>query len=774
MFARIRFLSLAVLGVGISQIHAQNITGTITGVIHDPTGAVVPNATVKVMNIGTSAAFTTAADSGGEYVLRTIPIGDYRIEVQANGFKKYESGGIRLQVDEIARLNVTLVVGSIGESITVSTEVVNVDTTTATIKDVVDQRRIEDLPLNGRNPTQLMQLMAGVTEDVKNLSDLTSGTTYPGVTPVSVNGARGNTTNYILDGANNNDHYTNAPNPMPNPDALQEFSVQTNNFSAEFGRQSGGVVNAVTRSGTNEFHGAAFEYVRNLDLNATNFFAPIVNGAKLTDGLKRNQFGATFGGPVEIPHLYNGHDKTFFFISYQGTRIIQAPTTSSIVVPTVAQRAGFFTKTIKDPFNGGNYPNSQVPASEISPITQQIMQYIPLPSSGNTIFTAAPNNRTDDQGLARGDQQIGSKDRVSVRYFRSVGNTPGWLNPTDVLENQNALYWLNTSFSVTETRIFTPTLTNQVLFSFNRTNGINTPVYPPKTFHDLGINVYSDQYPEWKVGVSSYFTIGTGDTNQFLRDEWQLTDTIRWTRGRHEMSFGGEYARGYGRVINDYRADGTFNFNGGSAPFTGESFADFLVGEFYDYQQGSGEYRNTYFSRIGMFAQDAWRVRSNFTINLGVRWEPFFPYTEANGKLAAWHPGQQSTRYVNASTGIVFPGDAGVPDGGYPIAWRNIAPRVGFAWNVFGDGKTAVRGGYGIFYDQPDTLYMNSQVDQAPFGTVIDTFGNTVNSLQDPYAGTVNPFPASNNPPKNAYFPQYSSQFLFAPQCAIRTCRPGT
>ena len=239
-------------------------------------------------------------------------------------------------MNEIARVDMALEVGAAAETVSVEAQAVTVDTSSPTLKTVVDQKRIEELPLNGRNATQLMRLVAGVVPDPR--ADVTSGTTYPGVTPVSVNGSRANSTNYVLDGAQNNDHYTNAPNPMPNPDALQEFSVQTNNFSAEFGRQSGGLVNAVTKTGTNDIHGSAFEFVRNNALNAANYFAPVVNGKKQSDGLKRNQFGATLGGPVWLPKLYDGHDKTFFFVSYQGTLERRAPTSSNIVVPTAAQR----------------------------------------------------------------------------------------------------------------------------------------------------------------------------------------------------------------------------------------------------------------------------------------------------------------------------------------------------------------------------------------------------------------------------------------------------
>ncbi len=743
--------------------YPQNVTGSLAGVVRDPSGASVPNAAVVAINDGTSASYQAVSNEEGQYAIRTIPVGTYRLQVEAPGFKKYEAKGIRLQVDEIARVDVSLIVGGASETVTVTTEVVRVDTETATLKTVVDTKRIEELPLNGRNATQLMRLVAGVTADPRG--DVTSGTTYPGVTPVSVNGSRANMTNYILDGANNNDHYSNAPNPMPNPDALQEFSVQTNNFSAEFGRQAGGIVNAITKSGTNEFHGSAFEYVRNQALNATNFFSPIVKGSKQQDGLKRNQFGGTLGGPVWVPKLYKGTDKTFFFFSYQGTRLRQAPVQSQIIVPTAAMREGDLSsinKQLKDPFTGLNYPGNRIPASGISPISRQVLEHIPLPTSGNTTFAAAPNNFDEDQLLLRIDQQFTDKNRLTGRWFRSFGETPAYLDPSNYLAQNTGRTWLNSSASLTDTHTFTPNLTNQVLFSFNRTDGLNVPIYPPKTFHDLGINIFTDDKPQWYVSVNGYWgTLNSGDTNRFLRDEYQWTDTLRWTHGKHQLSVGGEYGRGADDVTNNFRANGRFTFNGGSAPFTGDSFGDFLIGKFSDFTQGAGEYRNTRFNRIAMFAQDSWKLKRTFTLDLGARWEPFLPYTDLNGRIAAWHPGQKSQRYVNAPDGVVFVGDSGVPDGGFPITWTNLAPRVGVAWDVFGNGRTSVRGGYGVFFDQPNTISWNNQGDQAPFGTVLSLSGNAVNSFANPYAGAINPFPSSLNPGKDAFFPQFSSQFLY-------------
>jgi outer membrane receptor protein involved in Fe transport len=703
-------------------------------------------------------------------MINTVPVGVYNLTAAIGGFKKFETHGIRLQVNEVVRVDMPLTVGETAETVTVSGSAVNVDSTTATLKTVIDQKRIEDLPLNGRNPTQLMRLVAGVQIDVR--TSVTSGTTYPGVQGVSVNGSRANSTNYVLDGAQNNDHYSAAPNPMPNPDALQEFSVQTNNFSAEFGRQGGGLVNAVTKSGTNEFHGVLFEYLRNKAVNATNRFTPIVkdkNGqdVKLDDGLKRNQYGFTLGGPVTLPKIYNGKDKSFFFFSYQGQRLRRTPSTASVVVPTAAQKRGDFSallpgKVLRDPFGGGVYPNNQIPLSQYNPILKMIADnFIPTPVSGNTISYSTVANYDDDQVLIRGDQQLTAKNRLSGRFWKSWAEQPGSLDPANYLSVGEHRLWNNYSTTITDTHVFSPNVVNNFLFSLNHTNGPVLPIYPAKSFTDLGVKMYNDKQPQYYLTVAGYWgTMNTSDTNDFFRDEYQLNNTVRWSKGKHQITLGGEGGWASGDVVNNFRANGQFTFNG-SAPFTGDSLADFFIGKFSTLVQGIGEYKNTRFKIMAFYADDSWKVNRRLTLNLGLRWDPYFPYTDELGKLSAWRPGQQSTRYKNAPRGVLYPGDPGLPDGGYNTAWNNLGPRLGFAYDVFGDGKTSIRGGYGIFYDRINTLQTNQAATQGPFGTIVNLNGNAVNNFSDPYAGDVNPFPAPLNPPADVKFVLPHVAFLY-------------
>jgi len=742
-----------VLAMPLAMPLAADVTGTITGVVTDATGAVVLRAEISIINTGTNATFRGASDEQGSFSLRTLPIGVYNLTATVRGFRKFEAKGIRVQVNETARVDVGLTVGETAESVTVAAEVTFVDTKSATLKTIVDMERVQDLPLNGRNPVQLMQGAPGV--QIARGADVTSGTTYPGVIPVSVNGGRANTTNYVLDGAQNNDHYSNAANPMPNPDALAEFSVQTNNFSAEFGRNNGGLVNAVTRSGSNALHGTAFEYLRHKALNAANYFSPIVDGKKRDDGLKRNQFGFTIGGPVVVPKLYNGKDKSFFFFSYQTTLLRQTPNLVSRVVPTAAQRRGDFsaiTRPLRDPFGSGNYAGNQIPLSQFNPISRAITEdRLPVPASGNSIAYSTVSNFDDHQVLVRGDQQISARNRLSGRYWKSWADQPASLDPRNYLNTVGGRKWFNHSATATDTHAFSGGLVNQFLFAYNHTDGPVVQIGPEKSLTALGAKMFNDDKPQYHLTVTGYFQINTGDTNNFFRDEYQVSDILRWSSGRHQISVGGEYGNGIGDVVNNFRANGQFNWNG-SAPFTTDALADWFLGKFNGLSQGIGEYKKTRFDMLSFFVQDSMRLTRRVTVDLGMRWEPFFPYTDVDGKLSAWRPGQQSTRYVNAPRGILYPGDAGLPDGGYNTAWRNFGPRLGFAWDVFGDGRTSLRGGYGVFFDRTNTISTNSQANQGPFGTVVNINGNATNSFTDPYAGTTNPFPASLNPPRDVQF----------------------
>ncbi len=756
---RTRLVALALAcanAIVVTPAVAQTTTGAITGVVRDTGGGVIHGVTVKAIHSATATEYTTVSDEAGLYALRGLAPGTYTVVGELSGFQTFKHPDVLVRVNEDIRLDVAMQVGAITETVTVSGQARTVDTVSGTLKTVVDQERIERLPLNGRNPTQLMQLVAGVLPD---RSDLTSGATYPGVRPVSSSGARGNATNYVLDGGSNNDHYSNAPNPMPNPDALQEFSVQTNSFSAEYGRNVGAIVNAVTRAGTNEYHGLGFGYFRHYKFNANNFFTPGVD-----DGLKRSQYGGTFGGPI-------ARNRTFFFGSYQGTNEKRRPTQRSSLVPSAAMRAGDFSaipRAVRNPFTGQPFPNNQVPTSLFSPAAVKIVdEWLPLPNPvGNdnplTLRFPQPMEASDHQYLGRVDHTFTDNHRAYGRFWVSRASTPPVLETGNILTSAFGRTWQNTVAAFNDTYLLGPNLLNNLVVTFNRTNNRNFQIYPPD-YSTLGINVYNDSTPQWVFNVSGYFGINSGDTNTFLRNEFQFVDTVRWTKGRHEVAAGVDYSYGQGDIVNNFRANGRFTFSN-AAPFSGDALVDFFLGKFSSFEQAIGEYKNTRMHFFATFIQDTFRVNRQLTLNLGLRWDPFFPYTDVNNRLACYRPGEKSQVYVNAPVGIVYPGDPACPDGGYETSWSDFGPRVGVAYDPFGDGKSSVRAGYGMYYDRPNTISTNSPANQGPFGTLVSFPGDAVNNMADPYAGRVNPFPADPfNVPSDVQFFLPHSAFSYDP-----------
>src|SRR3954468_19887447 len=420
--------------------------GTIVGTVTDQSGAVVAGAKVTISDPATGQSRDEITNDQGYYVVPSLKPAPYDVSIAASGFGVYTQKNVVLQADQTATVNTTLSFGRSAETVLVTAEPPQVNTTTATMSEVVEQRRVVDLPLNGRNAASLLLVVAGAAPAPASDVDQGNTKTFPGAVTVSTNGSRQNQVSFRLDGANNNDLYTNANQPFPFPDALQEFSVQTSNYGARYGGNAGGVVNVVTKSGTNGLHGDAFEFVRNAVFNSRNYFAAT------RDQLKRNQFGGTIGGPVIIPKLYNGKDKTFFFFGYQGTRIRNVGNTQSATLPTAAERTGDFSALLNannpaNPFkraiqvrdrNGAIIPGNIIPSSLFDPAAVSFYRYIPVPTSANGLtFFSQPIAQNFKEFLTRGDHSFSEHDRLSLRYFYDQFDNQGFIDRTNVLSYQN-------------------------------------------------------------------------------------------------------------------------------------------------------------------------------------------------------------------------------------------------------------------------------------------------------------------------------------------------
>jgi hypothetical protein len=739
----VRMIILAVSAA--SCLLGADTTGGITGKISDQSGARVPGAKLSVTAPATGLTRETTSASDGGYLLTSLPPGDYTLTVQLDGFQTYQQRGITVVANGTANVVVTLAVGSTADHVTVEANADLVDTTSGTLRQTIDANKIMELPLPARNAATLILLTPGTADlsagNARGAGDTTLTFRYPGAQSVTSSGSRADGVNYQLDGGSNRDPYLNVNNPFPNPDALEEFSVQTNNFSAEHGSATGAIVSIVTKSGTNEFHGSAFEYLRNGNLNARNFFM------EDHDILKRNQFGGTLGGPV-------AKNKLFFFGSYQKTIVRNIGGSSTAVVPTAAQRLGDFSassKSIIDPTTGDPFPGSRIPQDRFNAVSKKLLSMLPVSTSADgRIYYQKPDNEGEDQVLGRVDY-LTSKSKLYGRYFYSRYTIDPVMGTTsDLIKATIGYRYLNQGFSINHTYTASPTVLNSLQVSYNR-NDTNLLSGAPFTLTDQGVNVaVPADVKEIKLSVSGYFSISTSRPAPVERRSTQVSDTLYVQRDRHQMSFGGEMMRMQAYDGNPYREAGAFTFRSKGTLGTHNALSDFLVGSLDQLQQGGGEWgTRAYWSR-SLFFQDNFRVLPNLTLNLGVRWDPYTPPMEIDNKSSCWAPGQQSTRYPNAPVGYIYGGDDGCPDGGSDSHWGQFAPRIGFAYNVGGHGKTTIRGGIGLSYQPPFLEAFNQMNATAPYSPQVNLVRSQHKSMtfDDPYGstGTANPFPAAYGP----------------------------
>jgi hypothetical protein len=755
--SRSTFSSLLLLSISIlcwlalpSPAKAQAVAiAQVAGNVTDPTGGAIANAQVRMIETERQAVHTTVTNAQGQYVLPGLPVGPYRLEVSVSGFKDYAQTGIVLQVNNNVQINVAMQVGSLSEKVEVNATASMVETKENSISSIVDQRGINDLPLNGRQATQLILTLGAASYG--DAGD-TGSKTFFSSTRISVAGGQGNGTAYLLDGGDNTDAMSNVNLPFPFPDALQEFSVETSAVSSRFGIHPGATVNVVTKSGSNALHGDFFEYLRNGDLNARNFFA-------LTrDSLKRNQFGGTVGGKVI-------RDKLFFFGGYQGTVNRSNPPSSSTNIPTAAMLAGDFSaiaacqgKPVLNPSTGVPFPNNQVPTGLLNTVAKTVAtQYLPISAAdqcGKVTF-GIPITGDENQYIGRVDWLQNSKHTVFGRYFVDTFKNPATYDGKNLLTTTQAgNLEMAQSLTVGDNYVFGPGTLNSFHATFNRRRDDRGPTSIPINPTMLGINIYSAVPNFLLLAVTGGFSTfcGTCAPGHFNVNAFQVADDVDVIRGRHQMAFGFNLVRVQNNTISGFQENGNFTFNGSR---TNVPLADFMLGLPNDFNQTNATPDDLRSWIMSFYVQDTFKVSSRVTFNYGVRWEPTFADPDKYGRgtsfsLAGFLAGQRSTVYPNAPAGLFFKGDPGIPDAMWNGKMTNFAPRVGLVWNPHGDGRDTLRIGGSILYDVAETWYNERETTNAPVGTLLDV-PNPAGGLTNPWQG----YPGGNPFPQNgkAFFP---------------------
>jgi hypothetical protein len=705
-------------------------TATLSGIISDPSGAVVPNATVEAVNLATHVEKHTVSDTQGRFLFSFLAAGTYQLNVSAQGFGAYHQTGITLDVNSPATANVHLKLPSASAEVTVTANAQMIDTESSTLHQVVGHQYLENLPLNGRNAATLVTMAPGVVTSPGEYND--SYANSGNEVAYSVNGTYGDQVSYNLDGAPHKDLISDLNATFPNPDALSEFSVQTNNFDARFGGVGGAVVNIVTKSGTNQIHGDLFEYVRNGDLNAINYFATT------QDKLKRNQFGGVIGGPI----LKN---KLFYFGSFQGTTINNISEGNVAFVPTSAERQGIFPTTVKNPATGQPYPHNQVPQTSWNPLSSKMLAAIPTTSDpGGKLLYSLPSATRNYEGLGKLDYTLGRHQLMASAFFVNY-SALGWNGNHTLLNYGLGQQQTTSEGKISDTFSINPHLVNSFVVDMlvlNSNQNTSAP-YSIFDFGDPGIAEPAARYRETGVSVTGFSGWGTGRSSppgKWYQEAVDTSELLNYVRGKSSLTVGAEYDP-YLRFdsATGYQEEPIYTFNGFA---TGNAFADFLLGDVQKFTQTAGKAKYTRGHQFAAFAQEDWHVSAKLNLNMGLRWEPFFPYTDpVEGQIGGYIPGAQSTRFPLAPQGLVFAGDPGFPRGGMRDNLGNFSPRLGAAYSLrSGPHSTVLRGGLGMFYVEPFMVLWNNFVQNAPFSPSATL--NGVN-FSDPYgsAGQQNPFP---------------------------------
>ncbi len=783
-----RGLVLAALAaIACVEVLGQAVTGTILGTVKDPSDAVVNGAQITITNVKTGLVRTAVTDGAGNYLAPFVPPGSYRVEVEAAGFKRAMLGNVEVQVDQKARVDFTLEVGAVTETVNVEAAVPLVSTDTSELGAVVNENQIKELPLNGRDFVHLTRVIPGVLRGIPGANiDGAGSLAWRMSASFAANGQRTRDNNFLLDGVDNNETWLNSVVIFPSVDALQEFKVQTSTYSAEFGRSSGGVVNIQIKSGTNDVHGSLFEFLRNDKLDANDLFNNKFGRAK--PPFRQNQFGGTLGGPIR-------RDRTFYFMDYQGWRRREAQTYLSNV-PTQAMRRGDFSelnRTIYDPLNPGQpFAGNLIPASRVDPASRNIVdQLYPEPNTagqraatGQTINNFLYNpvlTRQDDQFDVKIDQRISDRNQFFARY--SFERTERFLPASLPHGDAGFTFGAGTGLiraqglALNDTHTFSPTWLNEFRFGFSRIaiqvlsidHGLNLA----EKMGIPGINISDVSTMMSQITFSPAQEIrhlGANSNQPLLTylDTFQWYDNVTHNAGRHTLRMGFNYTRRRRNILNIDNPVGNFQFSNNLTsncagiatgctinPASGFSFASFMVG--YPASEVRGLMLGVYGERRPEYAayfQDDIKVTPRLTVNLGLRYDLFVPYVEHHDRQSNFD--ESTGRFVVASEDATI---GGVRYGRrlQITPKKDFAPRVGFAYNVFGNSRTVLRGGYGIFWNNPLTGTSSSKAQNPPF-LLSQSFSTTLVPARRLSEGLPPPPPLDFNAP-----PRGTTRSLFDP-----------